>query len=102
MPPFIGAPYVVGDGDSGSGDGKPVAHQPCAAGAHDLIPWVTFHHAPTGPYPEHTTFLVFLCQRCGAYSCQPPQNYVLVTPEFRQLLERLATEAGWFLVEHGI
>lgn len=70
----------------------------CAA--HDYELWMTFHHAPTGPYPSHTSFILLLCQRCGAYTCFPWSNYDLCTPDFRQLLERLAVEAGWFLTRH--
>jgi hypothetical protein len=64
---------------------------------HNFLPWITFHHAPVGPYPEHTSFTVLLCASCGAWSCWPASNYALVTDSFRQLLERTATEAGFFL-----
>lgn len=63
---------------------------------HDYKPWMTFHHAPTGPYPCHTSFTVLLCL-CGAWSVFPDINYRLTTEAFRALLERAAGEAGWFL-----
>lgn len=64
---------------------------------HRFNPWITFHHAPTGPYPSHTSFVLLLCPGCGAWSVFPDVNYQLTTEAFRAALERVAGEAGWFL-----
>lgn len=64
---------------------------------HQLRPWVTFHRAPIGPYPDHTSFVVMLCPVCGEHAFFPPDNWALCTPAFRTLVESLVTEAGGFL-----
>lgn len=64
---------------------------------HAYMEWITFHRAPTGPYPAHTAFVVMLCPVCGAWSVFPKDNFDLCTPEFKALLEATAKQAGWFL-----
>lgn len=39
-------------------------------------------HAPTGPAPEHTTFLVLVCP-CGIMRVFPDQNFQLTTAAFQ-------------------
>lgn len=65
---------------------------------HDFTPWVTFHHAPTGPPPEHTSFIVLLCAECGEAQPFPVVNYELTTAEFRAELAEAAKRAGWTFV----
>jgi len=62
---------------------------------------VTFHRAPVGPYPEHTTFIVMLCTDCGAHAFFPPENWEFCTPAFRAIVEKLVEEAGVFLAQHA-
>jgi hypothetical protein len=62
--------------------------------SHAFELWATFHRAPVGPYPEHTSFVVMTCE-CGAFELFPPGNFELCTPEFRERFEAAAREARW-------
>jgi hypothetical protein len=65
---------------------------------HTFVPWVTFHHAPTGPYPNHTSFTLLVCRQCGEYHCWPHENFALCTPAFQRVLDDLARQMGATLV----
>ena len=56
---------------------------------HQFWKWATFHRAPIGPYPEHTSFYVLMC-RCGAYETFPRPNFELTTPKFQEFLAAVA------------
>ena len=55
---------------------------------HTFELWATFHRAPTGPEPAHTSFVVVTCIECGTFRIFPPQNFALVTAEFKTKLDR--------------
>jgi hypothetical protein len=62
---------------------------------HSFKRWTSFSHAPTGPPPEHTSFMVLLCLECFAYVLFPRQNYELCTDEFKARFRERATAEGW-------
>jgi len=63
------------------------------AHAWDMI--ATLHHAPTGPPPAHTAFVVFGCSRCRRVRFFPSLNHELTTPSFRDALSEMLTAAGY-------
>jgi hypothetical protein len=62
---------------------------------HAFMLWATFHRAPVGAPPEHTSFVVLLCEACGAYLTFPPQNFGLCTEPFKARFRAAAAAAGW-------
>ena len=52
---------------------------------HQWQQFATFHHAPTGPPPQHTMFVVMTCTEPGCRQVElfPMQNFALVTDEFQ-------------------
>jgi hypothetical protein len=62
---------------------------------HCFTRWTRFNHAPTGPPPEHTSFIVLLCVDCFAYVLFPRQNFELCTDEFKARFRERATREGW-------
>ncbi len=68
-----------------------------AAHIHEFVIWATFHRAPVGPYPEHTTFMLLACS-CGGYQVFPRENFAITTPHFRARFMAAAHGAGWFEV----
>jgi len=71
---------------------------PTPAGhVHAFDLWATFHRAPTGPWPEHTTFIVLVCQQagCGAAQVFPRSNYELCTETFKAQFRAALAAAGW-------
>jgi hypothetical protein len=65
------------------------------AHAHTFELWATFHRAPIGPPPAHTAFVVLTCMGCGTFRIFPPQNFALVTEEFKAAFRAAAAAAGW-------
>jgi hypothetical protein len=61
---------------------------------HSLLQWATFHHAPVGEPPLHTTCMVLVCD-CGVYEVFPERNYELTTPAFQTVLRGLMTLNGY-------
>lgn len=79
-------------------DPRAIMIDPSPAGhVHAFEAWVTFHHAPIGPWPQHTTFMVFTCQQAGCRALEifPQSNFELCTPEFKKHFRASATTAGW-------
>jgi hypothetical protein len=62
---------------------------------HAFELWATFHRAPTGPPPEHTSFVVFTCAACGALITFPETNFARCTPAFKAQFTAVFHAAGW-------
>jgi hypothetical protein len=61
---------------------------------HVFTPIATHDHAPTGPEPEHTAFIVVGCG-CGALTCFPQSNYDLTTAAFKESFEEWMRDHGY-------
>jgi len=64
---------------------------------HAMLMFATFHRAPTGPPPEHTGLVVFVCSEpgCRGVSLFPPGNFALCTEEFRTTIRAMLLVAGY-------
>jgi len=61
---------------------------------HAFELWATFHRAPAGEPPAHTSFMVFTCA-CGVYRLFPRSNFALCTDAFHAQFRAAAAAAGW-------
>lgn len=74
-------------------------HIPDAGHVHVFQLWTTFHRAPAGPEPAHTSFVVLTCHECRALQIFPMQNFALCTDEFKAQFWAVAAAAGWHEME---
>jgi len=65
---------------------------------HDFYRTISWHRAPVGPHPSHTSFEILVCP-CGAFRVWPEQNFDLVTGDFREQFERMTTALHWRRVD---
>jgi hypothetical protein len=65
---------------------------------HDYIELTRYNHAPTGPEPEHTAFILLWCPLCLGCQAFPRENYERTTPEFQAEFKRALWTLGHFLL----